>query len=220
MEFVIVILIVVAVLTAMYSSSMDKTKRAYGSRNDWVKEVSSQLALTEFADDQRQSLGVNVARKKLAIIERDGSGIWVEFDRIAHIEIIPLYSTYHESTGQTSTRRGSQLFGAGIGAAIAGPAGLIVGGLSGKTETVTRGSSRESLTSLELKLRLRSEELPFVKMTFDWLNSDEVERIAARVANSLDQTSPVADLEKQAFQRFSVAPRPTMRAGWWTRTFG
>ena len=33
MEFVIVILIVVAVLTAMYSSSMDKTKRAYGSRN-------------------------------------------------------------------------------------------------------------------------------------------------------------------------------------------
>ena len=131
-----------------------------------------------------------------------------------------MYSTSNRSTSQTSTRRGSQLLGAGIGSAIAGPAGLIVGGLSGKTKTTTRGSSTESLSSLELKLRLRSDELPFVSLTFGWIGAGGVETIAARVANYLDRNSPVADLEKQALRRFSVAPRPTVRPGWFTRTFG
>lgn len=39
---------------------------------------------------------------------------------------------------ETTTSRGSQIAGAAVGAAIAGPAGLIVGGLSGKTISRTK----------------------------------------------------------------------------------
>ena len=220
MGLVLVIVLIGTILTAIYSPTLDKNKPEPLSIRDWAKLVSSELSLTELADDNWNSIGVNAVKKELAIIDNDGTGFWIEFNRIAHIELVPTYSTSYRSTSSTSTRRGSQLLGAGIGSAIAGPAGLIVGGLSGKTRTTTQGSSTESLSSVELKLRLRSSELPFLSLTFRWLGTD-LETIAARVENFLDGNPPVvAGLEEQAFRRFSVVPRPVLRVSWWTKTFG
>jgi hypothetical protein len=113
------------------------------------------------------------------------------------------------------------LIGAGIGAAVAGPAGAVIGGLSGKTETFSHSSSSEYLDHVELKLRLLSNEVPVMKLTFG-SDIDDVERIAARIATAIEHRgtdSSTPDLGAP-FENFVVSAPPEFSVGWWKKTFG
>lgn len=216
----------------MVNGSVEKSRKAWREASNWRKEISAQLGLTDVAGSDN-IVGVNLDRHAFAFVKRDGTGKWVPFNAVAGVELTPFFSTFEESTGETKTRRGSQLIGAGLGAAIAGPAGLIVGGLSGGSTTTHASSSSEVLDAMELKVRLFSEVEPLMKINLT--NSyhlepvsehstgglDGLERLAARLATEIEcRGSSFEKPNFASFEAIAVKEKPLTREGWWTSTFG
>jgi hypothetical protein len=211
--------------------------RADGIRlhQQWRRSTKEKLGLTDIAYGP-VTLGVNVASRMLAIIRRDGNGEWIPYDAVAGVELTPIYRRIDEGTSETTTRRGSQIIGAGLGAAVAGPAGMIVGGLSGGTRTESFSSSSEFLSELELKIRLFNEHEPLLKLRFSVTDlaqfdpatkrleggADDLERIAARLATEVECRGPDkrGTNAYRSFEQLIVGGPPPVPKGWWQRTFG
>lgn len=216
----------------MVNGSLGQTREARREASDWRKEVSAQLGLTDVAGSGN-IVGVHLERHAFAFVKRDGTGKWVPFDAVAGVELTPFFSTFEEGTGETKTRRGSQLIGAGLGAAIAGPAGLIVGGLSGGSTSTHSSSSSEVLDAMELKVRLFSDAEPLMKINmanslhFDPVSKqyegelDGLERLAARLATEIERRGPSFEKPQFAsFEAIAVKEAPRTQEGWWSSTFG
>ena len=80
-------------------------------------------------------LAVDVERNKLALIEKRGTCLVLEFQKIVAVEVCK------NGTSLIKTNRGSQVAGAAIGAALLGPMGLLVGAVTGskrKAEKINR----------------------------------------------------------------------------------
>lgn len=113
------------------------------------------------------------------------------------------------------------MLGAAVGGALAGPAGAVVGGLSGKTTTHSFSNSTRYLASLELRLKLRNDDMPGLKLLFDGLESAAVEKFADRLLWEIEKRGPSSEARKSvSFDTFNASPRPLVASGWWTRTFG
>ena len=232
-EFLLVLLLLGLGGWWLFSGSQSQTRDARSGQRRWRTAVEEQLGLADVIHD-RITLGVNVRKRAIAVVRSNGHGKWIPFEAIAGVELTPFYTRIEEGTSETSTRRGSQLIGAGIGAAIAGPAGMVVGGLSGGSRTQSSSSSSEFLSEMEIKLRLFSEEEPLLKwrlsgpVDFDPETKqfegglDGLERIAARLATEIEcrQTSAEAAKRVSSFETFTVSPLPVVEEGLWSKTFG
>lgn len=217
---VIFLLVLLGLLIwALVKSSTDRSNESRRALSEWTDQVKKQLQLSELVLNPQYGVGVDISGRRLAVLDANGEGSWIGFNRIAQVELIPFYTRRDESSSETSTRRGSQFLGAGIGAAVAGPAGLIVGGLSGKQTISTQGSSSEYLSKLELKLRLRSDRMPMLKIAFSE-HLDGVELMAARLANAVDESAGPAPPGSELLETFQVKCRPVVADGLWKRTFG
>ncbi len=193
----------------------------------WVASIRLGHALPIIVYNGTTALGVNSDNRKIGVFRRDGDGYVLTGDHVRSVELTPIYQTVTDSTGETRTNRGSQLLSAGIGSAIAGPVGLLAGGLSGSTRNVSQSVSQQNLVSMEINVRFLSDEVPLVVIATGMV--DDAREIAARLANMIDmrpaaldalppvqsvQTVPLTDEE------FASLPLAPVQRGWWSRTFG
>lgn len=100
------------------------------------------------------------ARRKLAIVqapgrfEREWRFVVYGSDDVAGVELVK------DGVSITKTQRGSQLVGAAIGGTLLGPAGLIVGGLSGAQE------QRSQIEKLSIKILVNDLLAPVQEVVF------------------------------------------------------
>ncbi|VVT13390.1 conserved hypothetical protein [Sphingomonas sp. EC-HK361] len=85
--------------------------------------------------------------------------------------------------GTIKTQRGSQLAGAAIGGLALGPAGLLVGGLSGGSDLKSKSVEERKITSVRLIIRIADRKTPLVEVALldsvNGFNSDEAVAKAA-----------------------------------------
>ena len=180
----IVLLLIVGIAFIVFYDRRISTNFAR-SMKTWEAGLRDQLGLDEVTLGHRQAVGLSTQRNSIAIIERSGDGYWIPLDTIAAVELVREYGTLESSFSETRTNRGSQVIGAAVGGVIAGPAGAVVGGLSGKTTTHSFGSSVEHSEAIHLKMRLQSDQTPFVSILLR--DEAQVERIAARIQNAIER---------------------------------
>jgi hypothetical protein len=84
--------------------------------------------------------------------------------RAVSIEIDGMEVVTSRST--TKTDRGSQLVGGVLGGALLGPAGLIVGGLSGSSSTKGKSVSEQRIKTAKLVVRVADRTMPLRSHTF------------------------------------------------------
>lgn len=84
--------------------------------------------------------------------------------RDANVEIDGVNVTH--STATTKTGRGSQVAGGAAGAALLGPAGLLLGGLSGKSTTTGQATEERYIRSIKLVIRTADRAAPLRDIEF------------------------------------------------------
>jgi hypothetical protein len=125
------------------------------------------------------------------------------YDQLRAVSLVPVNETISETTGEQRTNRGSQIIGAAVGSALAGPAGLVVGGLSGSTSMTSTTQSNEHLADLELELRLNDEDAPritlhagkvgaFGNRFVKYEQGEQFKDMAARLVNIVESISAPA----------------------------
>ncbi|MCC2977812.1 hypothetical protein LK533_14140 [Sphingomonas sp. PL-96] len=128
-------------------------------QSDATKAFRKKLASLNFQPDALEWCGagtliaIDKSSRRLAI-QASGALMLRDFDTLVGVEI--------EEDGATiqKTDRGSQLGGALVGGLIAGPAGLIVGGLSGTRRTENR------VRAVTLNIFTRDTTNPTLKLSF------------------------------------------------------
>ena len=103
-----------------------------------------------------------------------------EFSQIAAVEVV------ENGTSVTQTNRGSQLLGAAVGAVAFGPLGVVIGGLSGKSQ------SRGRVRGISLKVTVDDSVCPIYMISFLRYSSKK----------GLDPDSAVASSARQNVDRF------------------
>lgn len=148
-------------------------------------------------DPDSRMIGLRPASKQVVARTRDGTFVELTYKALRSVSLTPVLCTFSESSGQTTTRRGSQIIGASLGGVVAGPLGMVVGGLSGGQTHQSITTTNSSTGDLELEVFFRDDQLPRFAMhagTPDGaggsiMNPDLGEAfkdMAARLANIID----------------------------------
>jgi hypothetical protein len=220
-ELLVIVLVLAGLFYALHASSNAKTAANRQAQTGWREAVRKELDLADFILGVGAAIGFDKSHGKIAVVQSTGAGHWIPIEGIRGVELHPIYETSETTLAETSTNRGSQLLGAAVGGAVAGPAGLVVGGLSGKTSTVAHTSSDTYLAALELRLKLRSDDMPGRKLRFEGAQCAVVEKFADRLAWEVEKRAPGADGQKcHVFETLQAPAQPANVDGWWTRTFG
>ena len=222
------ILIVSLVISVSNQNQRDASERL------WSRSIAVRHQLPLVIYNRTMAIAFNSATKAIGVFQRNGDGYLLSGEHVAAVEFKSEYMNFTSGTGETTTNRGSQLVGAGIGAAVAGPVGMLAGALSGSTQTQAHSSTQQVLTSAGLEIRFFSEELPVVAITTSMV--DEARQLAARLAIIIDlRTNVPADLpaaqlvhttmlnleEAASLNKIAEPSAPEgIRRGWWQRTFG
>lgn len=135
--------IVIIVLAVARGNSIDKgLKDRIAQIGDFTPNVSYE------ATQSKQAIAIDLERRKIAIVSGTLANLYslvFSFDDLVAAEVTRDDASIHK------TNRGSQLAGAAVGGILLGPAGLIVGGLS--------GSRREEIKIRKVVLRLYTRDL-------------------------------------------------------------
>jgi len=230
-------------LIAALVISSSNQRRLEESERAWVRSIKTSHQLPSIVYNQTTAVAFNISTKRIGVFQRNGDGYLLNADHLAAVEFKSEYMNFTSGIGETTTNRGSQLVSAGVGAAVAGPVGMLAGALSGSTQTQTHSSTQRVLTSASLQIRFFSDDMPVVAMATSMV--DEARQLAARFANIIDlRTSIPSDLPPAQFvhtnmlttagitaseefaattapERIAAATPPeSVRRGWWQRTFG
>lgn len=234
----VLLLVLITVGMSQASASIAASNAA---RDEDVRAAVTQYGLLHAMSAGEVIIGASPERQALFYKLGGTPEVWIPYEMIASVELTPVYERTEETTSETRTRRGRQLVSAGIGAAIAGPVGAIVGGSGAPSTTTSSTSTSETLASLELKVRLLDPRRPMMLLEIGerMLSGSRVspnlrstaENMAALLANIVDenayikaQSSHVAQPNPPsppsiAWPSKQLAPAEPQR-GWWTRTFG
>ncbi|QNM82282.1 hypothetical protein H8M03_09675 [Sphingomonas sabuli] len=140
-------------------------------------------------------LGLSSDEDLIIVRTPDGTASRLPYNALRAVTLTPTLRSTSVSAGQSRTRRGSQLIGAGAGAALAGPVGALIGGLSGPQQHETKTHSSDHITTLELELFFRDDGLPRVSVVATGnygalpVKQDAFKDIAARLANIAERNT-------------------------------
>ncbi|WP_265562497.1 hypothetical protein [Sphingomicrobium arenosum] len=149
------IVIVGIIIAVIISSNMDANEKIESDTNALATLPDFSASLVHHAvTGSKNSLALSVDQQKFAILPCEGEPRVFDFDQLVAVEVEQNGSTL------TKTNRGSQAAGAAIGGALLGPAGLIVGGLSGSSRQV------EKVSSLALKIYTNDLMKPVYTVSF------------------------------------------------------
>lgn len=111
------------------------------------------------------TIGIAWDRKLVVIRDSAVEGDAMPFANIRSADIELDNVSITTTTTTTSTNRGSQLAGGLIGGAALGPAGMIVGGLSGGSTSKAKGIGRKQICLVRLIVRVRDRANPVRSIT-------------------------------------------------------
>lgn len=140
-------------------------------------------------------LGLRADENLIIISSAGGTANPLPYSALRAVTLTPTIHSTSVSTGQSRTLRGSQLIAAGAGAALAGPVGILVGGLSGRQQHESTTYSSDRVTALELELFFRDDRLPRMSIVASGnygplpLKQDAFKDMAARLANIAEQNT-------------------------------
>lgn len=144
----------VAIFMARANNKHQEIDQKLKSLPDFTPAVSIiQASLTS-------ALAIDLERKKLAIVRALGNSAteWrhfiYPFDEIVAVELV------RNGSSIIKTQRGSQVAGAAIGGVLLGPAGLIVGGLSGSK------TQQDMIEKLSLRIYVNDLLAPVQEVIF------------------------------------------------------
>ena len=187
----LIFVIIVGAPVALALLMLASWNQSYRQSIDYAFSVASTHHVQDVVTDGVWTAGIDPDTRVLVIVGSKGRGHRFTYDHVASVELTPIYEHHDAGTATTTSNRGSQLISAGVGAAIAGPAGLVVGGLSGSRTTTHDSVSTAELDRIELKIRLYFDDLPVVKIVAPSYAATQAERLAARLANAIDQRGGV-----------------------------
>jgi hypothetical protein len=128
-----------------------------------ARELQENLtAIPDFASDFFEDVGacilaVDDGHQLLAIVYRKQHHVFA-FSKLLTVQ----YWETTTATTETHTNRGSQVFGAAVGAALVGPVGMLLGGLTGST----RSQTSVHVTGFGLALSVDDIFTPVFSLTF------------------------------------------------------
>jgi hypothetical protein len=139
-------------------------------------------------------VGLRAQQKQLVIRSREGELCELPYSALRAVTLTPEYSRTSYSDGEVRTRTGSAIVRAGLGAAVAGPVGAIIGGLSAPQISEARTEHDETVSVLELEMFFRDERHPRFVMhgigaysVVSYEVSEAFKDMAARLANVVDR---------------------------------
>jgi hypothetical protein len=119
-----------------------------------IKEINN-FERDDYIYNQGYNYGIAIdnTHKKFCIVTRSSTKLY-NYNDLLGVELI--------ENGETLTKslRGSQIAGAAVGGLLLGGAGAIIGGLSGKKETI------KLINNIEIKLTLNDTEKPIFDFVF------------------------------------------------------
>jgi hypothetical protein len=191
---IVVIVVIVGGVALMFWSMNENYNRRVKQETDVASRCKQENGL-DYAVVKAPAyfVGIRSADREIVVSTAEGRHV-LPFEKLRGVSLTPIMETVFESTGESHTNRGSQIIGAGLGAAVAGPAGLIVGGLSGSQSTASTSTSSAHVVDLELDLFFRDDNLPrFVfnggsygtwgSLSITYGQEQETRNLAARLAN-------------------------------------
>lgn len=232
MTFFVVFLIVVVVVGAYIASQLSQLQTNIAAdavdRTARLDEITRAYDLADSFWVGGIVVGYDRDKRQMLLFRSDTNKAMVPINGIKEADLLV---TSHESgsTSVTTTNRGSQLAGGVVGAAVAGPLGMVVGGLSGSQTTT---STNTVIETIELRFRLDSETLPMLKLKLDGAGYPTAEKLVARLKNGIERgdvaESNDSDIGNGDFGASVSAVLPVPPAdvlaqqqkGWWQRTFG
>ena len=226
--FIMVVILFGAYIATELSNVQTNSVADAANRNARLAEVTKAFDLADGFWAGGIVVGYNRDNRQLLLFRSDTNKAMVPINGIKEADLLV---TSHESgtTSVTSTNRGSQLASGVVGAAFAGPLGIVVGGLSGSQTTT---STNTVIETIELRFRLDSEALPILKLKVDSVGYPTAERLVARLRNAMERgDAAVSNYSDEGAGDFgasvsAVLPVPPAdilaqkQLGWWQRTFG
>ena len=116
----------------------------------------------KFNSDYSRGIVIDDTYSKLALIKNSNKEPCrvISFKDILSVEIVEDGETKTQTV--TKTNRGSQVAGALVGGLLLGGAGAIIGGLSGKKESISTGKSQ--VKNIDLKILINDTETPVFEL--------------------------------------------------------
>ena len=105
------------------------------------------------SDFDKTAIAVDSNSKKIFFYDNEKSTL-INFDELLSVETKINDETLHQ------TKRGSQVIGGAIGGLLLGPAGLLIGGLSGKKISV------QKITKISIRATISNIDKPFCDIVF------------------------------------------------------
>lgn len=226
------------VALVMFVSADGAAREAHGVRARLVDDLAAEHDLLHAVAAGDVIIGVKEGRHALFYKLADQPHLWLSIANIAAVELRPVFERRDESTATTTTSRGSQLIGAGVGMAIAGPVGALIGGTTGARQTTSRIESNAVLRALELEMRVRDARRPRLIVSISQpLPSGSIvppaleersRNLAAFLATAIEDAGSTGPESREQGGEPHAAPiawpsQPLAvgeRRGWWQRTFG
>lgn len=148
-SFLITVGLVLGVFVFLIFHASQKNTNQQRENEKWLNDNGFTKYFINFLTND--AIGIDYERSKIGIISKKQKNIF-DFKNIVSVELIEDGKTI------SKTNRGSQLFGAAIGAVTFGAVGGIIGGLSGASRS-TNNVSKNSI-----HIFTRDIDVPFVEI--------------------------------------------------------
>jgi hypothetical protein len=188
----LVAILFIAAFVGGFRASTGRVQRQKQTLVD-VESLKQELRLPfALLDPAGRLLGIRSAERTLVIRNgREAELRELRYEHLLEVSLTATTSSQTETTGESTTPRTTQILSAGLGAAVAGPAGAVVGGLTAPQRHASTSRTSDNMDELQLELRLLDDALPrFTLQTGGPIVAYEVEQafrdMGARLANIVD----------------------------------
>ena len=169
MEFLLFLgLAVILGFMGLFAWGLHRIEVNHQATEEARKNLEDRFGTGEYCvvNKNKHCIGINWERETFIIGDMLNDISEVPFRNIVAAEIEFDGATVTATKAVSRTNRGSQLVGAGVGAALAGPAGFIVGGLTGSTRTDEKSVGIRSINIIKVIVTTRDRQKPVRECIF------------------------------------------------------
>jgi len=142
------VIITIAVMVENAKKKATDRQRGRLSQSDFTAEVIHGSAFGKLG------IAIDGTRRKFAILQGDNAPKIFDYSQLTAVEV------YRDGNSLTKTNRGGQVAGAAVGAVLLGPAGLLLGGLTGSKRSI------EMISKLSLMIYVNDFIQPTYEVVF------------------------------------------------------